>query len=40
MPVDMALEPVIVPGGSPRAGGRPSTAALLRQLMNAQAAAR
>ena len=39
MPVDMALESAIVPGRSPGAG-HPSTAALLRQLMNSETAAR
>lgn len=39
MPVDMAVETRIVPGRS-AAPGHPSTAALLRQLMNAETAAR
>ncbi len=39
MPVDIALESSIVPGRS-AAAGHPSTAALLRQLMNAETAAR
>jgi ankyrin repeat protein len=39
MPVDMALESAIVPGRA-RAAGHPSTAALLRQLMNKETAAR
>ena len=38
-PVDMALESSIIPGRSPGVG-HPSTAALLRQLMNSETAAR